>query len=148
MSELLKKVLDDVKTAMKAREKEKLVSLRSFHSEIKNVGINNGVDITDQIVIEVAQKFIKQRRDAAEQFEKGGREDLVAQEKAQIEWISPYLPKQMSLEEVTSLAKSAVEESGATSKKDMGKVMKILMPKVKGKADGKMVSSAVNQLLG
>ncbi len=148
MSPLLSRLLEDIKTAMKALEKDKLICLRSFHSEVKNVGINQAIEITDDVVLQVAQKFIKQRKDAKEQFEKGGRQDLVDSESKQIDWISVYLPTQMSETELEGIVRQVIEKVGAKDKKDMSKVMKEVMPLIQGRADGKSLSAMVGRLLG
>jgi uncharacterized protein YqeY len=148
MSKLLEKILDDIKTSMKAGEKDKVVNLRSLHSEIKNIGINQKIEITDDIVLGVVSKGIKQRRDSAEQFLKGNRQDLVDAANTEITWLEVYLPQQLSEDDVRDLVKNTIAEVGASSKKDMGNVMKALMPKVTGQADGKLVSRLVSELLG
>jgi uncharacterized protein YqeY len=140
-------LMDDIKTAMKARDKDTLVALRSLSGEIKNVGINERREVTEADVTAVVMKAIKQRQDALEQFRKGGREDLAAVEEAQIELFKKYQPRQLDEAEVEALVRECIAESGAEGKRDMGKVMQILMPKIKGKADGKLVSSIVGRLL-
>jgi uncharacterized protein YqeY len=140
-------LLADIKTAMKARDKDTLVALRSLSGEIKNVEINERREVTEADVTAVVMKAIKQRQDALEQFRKGGREDLAVVEAAQIELFKKYQPRQLDEAEVEALVRECIAESGAEGKRDMGKVMQSLMPKVKGKADGKLVSSIVGRLL-
>jgi uncharacterized protein YqeY len=140
-------LLADIKTAMKARDKDTLVALRSLSGEIKNVEINERREVTEADVTAVVMKAIKQRQDALEQFRKGGREDLAVVEEAQIELFKKYQPRQLDEAEVEALVRECIAESGAEGKRDMGKVMQSLMPKVNGKADGKLVSSIVGRLL-
>lgn len=147
MSTKLAELQSDIKEAMKAREQEKLTCLRSFHSEVKNVSIDNKEPITDAMILQVAQKYVKQRKDASEQFAKGGRQDLVDAEGRQMEWVGKYLPRQMDDAELEALVTETVQGLGATNKKDMGRVMKELMPKVQGRADGKRLSAEVGKHL-
>ena len=104
-------------------------------------------ELDDAGVLAVLSKEVKQRRDSIEEFRKGGREDLVKQNEEEIAILMEYLPQQLSEDEVRSLVKEAVTASGASSPKDMGKVMKLLMPKVKGRADGKLVNDLVRGML-
>ena len=147
-SEILGRLLADIKTAMKAREKEKLETLRFLHSEIKNFEVNERREPTDDDVAAIVGKAIKTREDAIEQFKAGGRGDLVARERAQIEICRAYQPAQLSEAEIEALVDEVIRETGAAGKKDTGKVMKELMPRVKGKADGKVVNAIVGRKLG
>ena len=147
-SEILNRVLADIKTAMKSQDKERLAALRLLHSEIKNVAINERRDVTDEDAVNVVSKLIKQRQEAIEQFKEGGRDDLVAKDELQLDVYRTYQPAQLSEDEISELVDQAITSTGASSKADMGKVMKELMPLVKGKADGKLVSSIVNRKLG
>lgn len=146
-SPILTAIMADIKEAMKSKDTETLLTLRTLHSEIKNVGIDQRKETTDEDVSSVIAKGIKQRLDAIEQFEKAERKDLVEKEKMQIDIYKKYQPKQLERSEIETLADKAIEETGATLKKDMGKVMKSLMPLVKGKADGRLVSEIVNSKL-
>jgi uncharacterized protein len=146
-SALLDKLMADIKEFMRARDTDKLTALRMLHSEIKNLTVNAGKEATDDDVIAAVSRAIKQRSDAVEQFRGGGREDLAAREQAEIDLYRRYQPAQLERAEVESLARQAIAESGATGKKDVGKVMQLLMPKVKGRADGKLVSQTVQSLL-
>jgi uncharacterized protein YqeY len=115
---------------------------------IKNTEITKKVaKLEDSDVIQVAQKMIKEHRESIAQFEKGGRADLVEKEKAELEILQKYVPAQMSEEETLSTVKAVIQELGAVSKADTGKVMKAVMEKVKGKADGKLISQLVMSLL-
>ncbi len=147
-SSILERILADIKEAMKSKDNETLVTLRTLHSEIKNIEINTRKKIRDEDVASVLAKGIKQRQDAAEQFEKADRKDLVDIEQKQIALYTRYQPKQLSRSEIEELAVNVIAETGAETKKDMGKVMSGLMPLVKGKADGKLVSEIVNTKLG
>ena len=146
-SEILEQILTDIKNAMKSKDSEKLLTLRTLHSDIKNVGINEQKEITDEDVAAVIAKGIKQRLDAIEQFKKGDRNDLVEKEQAQIQIYKSYQPKQLDRTEVEDIVTKAISETNATALKDMGNVMKAVMPLVKGKADGKLVNQVVKDKL-
>lgn len=146
-TELIDQLQSDIKVAMKAREGEQVEALRFLFSEIKNVGINERRDPTDEDALAVIGRLIKQRHESIELFEKGGREDLVAKEKLGIGLYQQYLPPQFSVEELSEIVAEAVAETCATGIKDMGKVMKALMPRVKGRADGKAVNAVVKEKL-
>ena len=138
----------DMKEAMKAHEKERLTVIRSARGAIRQAEIDGGhTELDDEGVIGVLSKEVKMRKDSLEEFKKGDRQDLVAQTEAEIAVLMPYLPQQLSEEEIRTFVKEAVEKSGASSQKDMGKVMGLLMPKVKGRADGKLVNSIVREML-
>jgi uncharacterized protein YqeY len=104
--------------------------------------------LTDDEIVETVRSLIKQRKDSIEQFDKGGRQDLVDKETAEVAILEVYLPQQLSRDEIETLVRSAIAESGAQGAKDMGKVMKALMPKLGGRADGKLVSELVKAGLG
>ena len=142
------KLKADLVTAMKARAELKVSTLRLITSAIKNKEIDERKELDDEGVLAVLNTAAKQRRDSIEQFEKGGRQDLADKEKAELVIIQEYLPQQLSKEEVAAFIKEAIAETGAAGAKDMGKVMKALMPKVKGKADGKLVNELVKEILG
>jgi uncharacterized protein YqeY len=147
-SELLDQLLDDIKTAMKRKEKDKLLALRFLHAEIKNVGINERREPTDDDVLHVIGRLVKQRQEAMEQFQKGGRDDLVAQEAFQLDVYRAYQPAQLSEDEIAELVAQAIATTGASGKKDIGNVMKVVMPQVQGRAEGKVVNAIVSQKLG
>jgi uncharacterized protein YqeY len=138
---------EDMKLAMKSHSKFKLSVIRMVRAAIKNIEIDQRKPLDDQEVLDVLSREIKQRRDSLQEFEKAGREDLVETVKAEIEILIEYLPQQLTEEEVKSIVQQTIQEVGASSKADMGKVMSALMPKVKGRADGKIVNQAVQQLL-
>lgn len=144
---LLEQLMNDIKGAMKARETDKLTVFRMLHAQIKDAGTNAGKEETDELVAEVVAKAIKQRNESIRQYRDGGRDDLADQEEQEAEWITAYQPEQLTEEAIADLARAAIEETGAGSPKEMGLVMKALMPKVKGKADGKRVSQTVQKLL-
>ena len=146
-TKIIDQLQDDIKIAMKAREAEKLEALRFLFSEIKNVGINEGRELTDEDALTVIGRLIKQRQESVEQFKKGGREDLVVREEMGINIYREYLPPQLSVEELRTIVAEAIAETCAVGPKDMGKVMKALMPRVKGLAEGKVVNEVVKEQL-
>ena len=137
-----------VKDAMKKKEKLRLGVLRMLMSEMKNRQIENQRELEDADILQVITRMVKQRHDSAEQFANGGREELAAKEKSEIEVLQGYLPQALSESELETLVKEAIAETQATSKKDMGKIMKAVMPKIAGRADGKAVNQMVARLLG
>ena len=140
---ILEQVQEDVKKAMKAGEKERVGQLRMVVNALQAEEKEGKGD-----EVAALQRERKRRLDAAEALKEGGRDEGAAAEEAEAKLIEGYLPEQLSDEELTELVGSAVEESGATEPKDMGGVMKVLMPKVGGRADGKRVSQAVREALG
>ncbi len=138
----------DTKNALKAGAKEKVSTLRMLSAALKNRQIDKRAPLTENEVLEAVRSLIKQRRDSVEQFAKGGRQDLVDKETAEIAFLEVYLPRQLSREEVEKLVREAIAQSGARGAKEMGKVMKILIPMVGGRADGKLVSELVKSALG
>ncbi len=147
---LQSQVDNDIKDAMRARETVRLNALRLLKSAMKNAAIEKGgaeSTLDDAEASAVIRKQIKQRHDAIEGFEKGDRPELAAAERAEIEVLSAYLPAALSTDEVTTLAREAITEAGATSKQQMGAVMKIATAKAAGRVDGKTLSQAVQKLL-
>jgi uncharacterized protein YqeY len=147
---LQSQVDNDIKDAMRARETVRLSALRMLKSAMKNAAIEKGGAesvLDDAEATAVIRKQIKQRQDAIEGFEKGGRPELAAAERAEIEILSGYLSTALSPDEVIALAKDAIAEAGATSKQQMGAVMKIATAKAVGRVDGKTLSLAVQKLL-
>ena len=145
---IVERIRADQKSALKAGEKERLSGLRLLSSELQNRRIELGRDLTDEDAIEVLMKALKQRRESEEQFAKGGRPELAASEAAEAEVIRGYLPAQLSDEELNAMIDAAIAEAGATTMKDMGAVMGRLMPKLKGRAEGAVVSARVKERLG
>ena len=144
---LEKQIDQDTIAAMKAGEKDKVTVLRGLKSEIKNRRIDKHDDLTDEEVIEVLSSAAKKRRESIEQFEKGGRDDLVQNEQFGLAIIEAYLPEQMGEDEIRAIVKDAIEKTGADSPAKLGLVMKEVMPQVKGKADGKLVNKLAAQML-
>lgn len=145
---LKSQIQEDVKTAMRARDQKRLTALRLITSAIKQIEVDQRIEVDDQIVLSILDKMVKQRRDSLEQFESAGRDDLAAQEKFELELIAVYLPEALSDDEVAALISQAVAETGASSIRDMGAVMNKLRGQVQGRADMKAVSSAVKAQLG
>ena len=139
---LLNQVQDDVKTAMKAGERERVHALRMIADALQKAEKDNGGD-----PVEVLQRERKRRLEAAEAYRDGGRADAADAEQREAELIASYLPEQLSDEDLRAIVGDAVAESGASSPQEMGKVMAVVMPKVKGRADGKRVSAAVKEML-
>ena len=137
----------DMKEAMKSHDKDRLAVIRMVRGAIRQQEIDGQKELSDEDVITVMSKEIKMRKDSIEEFKKGGREDLIAKTQAEIDVLMPYMPAQLSEDEVRELVKAAVAETGAATPKDMGKVMGVLMPKVKGRADGKLVNTLVRSML-
>jgi len=139
----------DIAAAMKAKEPVRLSALRMLKAAIMNKGIENGHDLDDGEVLQVVATLVKQRRDSIEQFSKAGRTDLVDKETAEIAVLDTYLPPAATADEIDAAVAAAIAETGASSQKDMGKVMKAVMPRLAGKnADGRAVNEAVRRKLG
>lgn len=135
--------------AMKAKDETRLSVLRMLKASIMKFEVEGGErkDATDEDVMKLIQKEIKSRRDSAEQFRKGDRPEMADAEEKEIAVLMEYMPPQLTEEEVTKIVKEVIEETGAKSKQDLGRVMGALMPKVQGQADGALVSKIVNSLL-
>lgn len=144
---LLERIDNDLKTAMKSAEPVKVSALRMAKAAIKNFQIDRNRNISDEEILSVLSTMAKQRRDSIEQFSNAGRQDLADKEQQELTILQAYMPAQLSAEDVERLIVEAIKESSARSEADMGKVMKVLMPKVKGIADGKMVNQKVKELL-
>ena len=138
----------DIKEAMKARAADKLSALRMLVAALKNKEIDKRRPLTDEETAETIRSLIKQRKDSIEQFTKGGRQDLVDKETAEVAVLEVYLPQQLSREEVEKTVREVIAQTGAQGAKDMGKVMKALMPVLAGRADNKLVSELVKHALG
>lgn len=144
---LKSRIQDDIKTAMRARERERLGCLRLITAAIKQKEVDERVELDDAAVLAVLDKMVKQRRESLEQYQSAGRSDLAGQERWELELISTYLPEQLGADELNTLIGEAVESAGATSMRDMGAVMAKLRPQVQGRADMKAVSTAVREML-
>jgi len=144
---LQEQLLQDMKAAMKQKEQIRLTTIRQIRATIKNREIEIGQELDDEEVLKVISTLVKQHKDSIEQFTKGGRDELAEKEQAELAVLESYLPQQMSEEDVVALVKEAIEAVSATSMKDIGKVMKYIMPKTQGRADGKMINQLVKSQL-
>ena len=145
---LKNQITEDMKSAMKAGDKDRLKTVRLIMAAIKQVEVDQRVELDDAAVLSVLDKMVKQRRDSVMQFEKGGRDDLAAIEKAEIEVLAEYLPEQLSAEELAALVDEAIAATGAEGMRDMGKVMGQIKAKAAGRADMGAVSATVKERLG
>ena len=143
MSDTRQRILDDIKAAMKAGDKSRLGTLRLLSAAIKQREVDERVQLDEEHVIALLDKALKQRRESIAQFSKAGRDDLVAQEQTEAELIQHYLPAQLSEAEIATIIDNAVSETGATSVKDMGKVMGRVKGQLQGRADMSRVSQAI-----
>jgi uncharacterized protein YqeY len=141
------RIQDDVKTAMRAGDKARLATLRLISAAIKQVEVDERKDLQDADLIGILDKMCKQRRESIEQYGKAGRDDLVKAEEAELAIISEYLPQQLSDSEIAALIDEAINETGASSMKDMGKVMGLIKPKAQGRADMGKLSGLVKTRL-
>ena len=142
------KIISDLTEAMKAKEADRLSTLRMVKANLMNRKIEKGGELTDDEIIKALQSLVKQRRDSVDQYQKAGRDELAAKEDAEIRIIEKYLPKAASNEEIEAAVKTAISETGANSLKEMGIVMKAALSELEGKStDGKMVSETVKRLL-
>ena len=141
------KLKEDLKISLKSKDTIRLNTIRSIINAIKNKEIDLRRELHENEIFEVLNSLAKQRREAIEQYEKGNRQDLADKEKEELKIILEYLPEQLSEEEIEQIVKETIERLGATSLKDMGKVMKEVMPKVKGRADGRKVNEMVKKFL-
>ena len=140
-------LMNEMKSAMKAHDMTAVNTIRGVIAKAKDLTVNAGKEMTDEAVLGVIAKSVKQREESIAQFEAAGRAELAAGEKAEMELLKKYLPAQLSEDEVAAVVKAAVADLGATGKKDMGRVMKEVMARVKGQADGKLVSKLVGAAL-
>lgn len=146
---LTDKVNADITAAMKAKDSPRLSALRMMKAAMMNKGVEKGRDLEDAEVLQVVSSLVKQRRDSIEQFSKAGRTDLVEKETAEITVLETYLPPAATAEEIDAAVAAAITETGAASAKDIGKVMKAVMPKLAGKnADGRTINESVRRKLG
>jgi len=144
MAALKERITQDMKEAMKERDILKVSTLRLLLAEIKNKEIDKKGELTDEEILSLIQKAVKQREESIEQYRKGNRSDLVEKETKEIEILKSYLPEPLSEEELDRIIEETIKEVGAMGPKDMGKVMKAIMPKVKGRVDGKIVNERVS----
>ena len=148
MSEIKAGLMADIKACMKSGDKDRLAVLRLVSAAVKQREVDDRIDIDDQAMIAILDKMEKQRRESIEQFEKGGRTDLAAIEKKELEIIQTYLPQALPEEEIQALIDSAIADTGASEIRDMGKVMGKLKPALQGRADMSAVSALIKSKLG
>ena len=145
---LSEQIQKDMYAAMKNGEKDKTVTLRSALSKLKDKRIDKRDDLSEQEELQVIKTMVKQRYESIEMYEKGGREDLVAKEKTELELLETFLPQMMSAEELGTLINAVIAETGATSMSDIGKIMPEVMKRSAGRADGKLAQSLVRDKFG
>lgn len=151
MSELSQQITEDMKTAMREKNAVALGAIRMLKSAIKNAAIEKGgadAELTDPEVVAVVRREVKKRQDSIEQYQSAGRVELAEQEEAEIGVLQAYLPEPLSESELTAIIDAAIAEVGATSRKEMGAVMKLVQDRTAGRADGKTLSQAVMAKLG
>ena len=151
MSELSQQITEDMKTAMREKNTLALSTIRMLKSAVKNAAIEKGgadAELTDPEIVAVIRKEVKKRQDSIEQYTTAGRGELVAQEEAEMAVLNGYLPEPLSEEKIAEIIDAAIAEVGATSRKEMGQVMKLVQEKTAGRADGKTLSQAVMAKLG
>ncbi|WP_316571976.1 GatB/YqeY domain-containing protein [Neobacillus sp. YIM B06451] len=144
---LLERLNNDMKQAMKSKDKDKLTVIRMIKASMQNEAIKHGRELTGEEELTVLSREMKQRKDSLHEFDKAGRPDLVEKLRQELSIVELYMPQQLSEEELEGIVKETIAETGASSKADMGKVMAAIMPKVKGKADGSLVNKLVQQHL-
>ena len=144
---LREKITEDMKAAMKARETEKLGAIRLLQAALKQKEVDERIVLTDDLVLAIIEKMLKQRKDSIEQYTAGNRLDLVAKEEFEVTVLAAYMPAQLSDADVDAILAGVIAETGATSAKDMGKVMNALRPKVAGRADMGRLSGLVKTRL-
>ncbi len=148
MSQTLKvRLQDDMKTAMKAAEKERLLTIRLILAAMKQREVDERIELDDAQIVAIIEKMVKQRRESIAQYDAAARQDLADKERAELTLLQVYLPEQLSPDALKALVAAAVAESGATSVKDMGRVMANLKPKLAGRADMAVVGNLVKDLL-
>ena len=148
MSELKTRIGEETKTAMKARDKDRLAALRMVNAEIKRVEVDERRELSDDDILDVLTRMLKQRRDSLGQFEGAGREDLAARERFEIEVVESFMPAAMSEADIEALVERVVAETGAAGRQDMGKVMGAVKAAITGRADMAVVSAKVKARLG
>lgn len=140
---LKEKLQEDLKSSMRNKDTVRKSVVTLIRASIKQYEVDNRVELGDDKIIDIISKQLKQRNDALEEFAKANREDLVKETESEIEVLKEYLPQQLSEEELNEIVKSTISEVGATSMKDMGKIMAAIKPKTKGRADGKLINKLV-----
>jgi len=147
MSDLKKQIQDAVVSAMKSGEKERLKIIRLMTSSMKQIEVDERIELDDARIIAILDKMVKQRRESISQFKTAGRDDLVKQESLEIDIIQEFLPQALSEEEIDAIVNQAIEQTGASSIKDMGKVMGLVKPQIIGRADMGEVSGRIKSML-
>ena len=147
MSETRQRVLDDIKTAMKARDKPRLATLRLMSAAIKQKEVDERIELDEAATLAIFDKLLKQRKESISQYQKAGRDDLVAQEQAESEIIQAYMPEALGDDEIAAVIDAAIIETSASSVKDMGKVMGLVKPKLQGRVDMSSVSKTIKDRL-
>lgn len=145
---LKEQLLEDMKNAMKDKDPIKKSTVQMARAAILQVEKDNRITLDDDGILEIIAKEVKKRRDVLPDYEKSGRQDLIDNLKAEIDVLLQYLPQQLTEEELEIIVRQAVQETGATSAKDMGRIMQIVMPQVKGRADGKMINGIAKKIIG
>jgi hypothetical protein len=146
-SDLKQRIMDDMKSCMRAGDKERLGTIRLALSAIKQQEVDSRSTLEDADILVILDKMAKQRRESIEQFEKAGRDDLASKEKDELKVIQTYLPSQLSDEEIASIIDEAIQTTGAQTMRDMGKIMGIIKPKMQGRADMSAVSALIKSRL-
>ncbi|WP_174730145.1 GatB/YqeY domain-containing protein [Mesobacillus harenae] len=145
---LLERLNNDIKQAMRNKEKDRLTTIRMIKASLQNEAIKLGKqELSEEEELTVLSREVKQRKDSLQEFEKAGREDLVEKLRNELNYVEFYMPQQLNEEEISEIVQETIAETGATSKAEMGRVMSAIMPKVKGKADGSLVNKLVQQHL-
>jgi uncharacterized protein YqeY len=146
-SALKSQITEDMKTAMRSHDKERLATIRLILAAIKQREVDERIELTDEHVLSILDKMLKQRRESIVQYEAGNRPDLAQKETDEIAVIQHYMPTPLSSDEISSLIESAIKESGAATIRDMGKVMGLIKPKIQGRADVASVSNQIKERL-
>lgn len=144
---LKQKLQEDLKTSMKNKDTLRKSVITLIRSSIKQIEVDKRIELNDEDIIDIISKQLKQRNDSLEQFLEAGREDLVEETRSEIQVLKEYLPQQLSEQELNEIVKQTISEVGATSIKDMGKIMSVIRPKTKGRADGKLINKLVKENL-
>lgn len=144
---LKEKLMEDLKSSMKSKDKVKKNVVTMVRAAIKQKEVDERIELSDDNILDIIVKQVKQKKDSIEDFKKGNRDDLVELTNKEIEILQEYLPPQLSEEELVNIVKVTIEETGAQTKKDMGKIMAKVMPQIKGRADGKQVNKIAMKYL-
>ncbi len=144
---LKEKLMEDLKSAMRNKEKRRKDTITMLRAAVKQREVDERIELADDDILTIVGKQIKQKRESIKDFQKAERIDLVEQAEEEIEILLAYLPKQLTEEEIDEIVREAIAETGAVSMRDMGRIMGVVMPKVKGKADGSLISQSAKKLL-